>query len=57
LIIIRNDNEKEVNYQGRDLSVSASALEVLHQLRYDWQTINGWSHWCYNGKTLDSYFE
>ncbi len=50
-------DSKRVRYQDKELSVSASALEVLRQLGYDWQTVNGWSHWCYKGEPLDSYFE
>ena len=49
-------NEKKVELDGEIMSVSGSALKVLHDLGYMWETANGWSHWTYRGKTLDEYF-
>lgn len=49
-------NDKKVELDGEIMSVSASALKILHDLGYTWRTVNGWSHWSFRGKTLDEYF-
>lgn len=49
-------NDKKVELDGELMSVSGSALKILHELGYRWETVNGWSHWMYRGKTLDEYF-
>lgn len=45
-------DNKKVELDGEILSVSKSALKVLHLLGYEWSTVNGWSYWCYQGKEL-----
>lgn len=45
-------DNKKVEFEGEILSVSKSALKVLHSLGYEWATVNGWTQWCYKGKEL-----
>lgn len=54
--ICRVVDEKKVEYCGEILSVSGSALKVLRELGIDWQTVNGWAYWSYQGKTLSEHF-
>jgi hypothetical protein len=49
-------DEKKVEMEGETLSVSKSALKILHGLGYTWRTVNGWAYWSYQGKTLDEHF-
>jgi hypothetical protein len=49
-------DDRKVQMDGEILSVSKSALKVLHELGYNWQTVNGWAYWSYQGKTLDEHF-
>lgn len=49
-------DDKKVELDGEILSVSKSALKILHELGYTWRTVNGWAYWSYQGKTLDEYF-
>lgn len=48
-------DQKKVELDGEILSVSKSALRVLHELGFNWQTVNGWAYWSYKGKTLDEH--
>jgi hypothetical protein len=48
-------DDKKVEMDGEIMSVSKSALKILHELGYDWETVNGWAYWSYQGKTLDEH--
>ncbi len=41
-----------VEYNGRELSLSAAALEVLKELGFNWKQAQGPAHWTYKGETL-----
>ena len=50
-------DSRKVQFDNQIMSVSASALIVLHELGYTWQSANGWAYWSFDGKTLDEHFE
>lgn len=43
----------KVEYEGQEMSLSASALAALHKLGYTWGAVSGSDYWMYEGKTLD----
>lgn len=43
----------KVNYKGQIMSLSASALQALHELGYKSSAVSGSDYWMYEGKTLD----
>ena len=45
-------NNREVEFMGRNLSLSGAALEALHQVGYEWKSAQGAAHWCYQGRRL-----
>lgn len=42
-----------VDYDGQQMSLSASALAALHKLGYTSTTASGSAYWMFDGKTLD----
>ncbi|MFW2331827.1 MAG: hypothetical protein ACN4E2_06000 [Nitrospinota bacterium] len=48
-------DQKKVEFNGEVQSLSKAALTVLHDLGYEWQTANGWAHWCYKGERITDY--
>lgn len=45
-------NEKQVEFRGKETSVSGAALIVLQELGYTWSTVNGWGYWLFDGETI-----
>lgn len=45
-------NEKQVEFRGKETSVSGAALIVLQELGYTWNTVNGWGYWVFDGETI-----
>ncbi len=43
---------RKVTFEGKELSPSAAALEVIHQMGYEWTSVNGMEYWTYNGLRL-----
>ena len=44
----------QVEFENEIMSLSKSALKVVHNLGYKWKTLAGPSYWEYDGKTLDT---
>jgi hypothetical protein len=51
-ITCRVIDDKYVDFRGEQMSLTASALIVIHELGYDWTKISGPAFWQYNGKSL-----
>ncbi len=47
------DGAKEVEFQGRTMSLTQAALAALHTLGYAWSSVQGPAYWEYEGETLD----
>jgi hypothetical protein len=45
-------NEKQVEFRGKETSVSGAALIILQELGYTWNTVNGWGYWLFDGETI-----
>ncbi|MGV6838875.1 MAG: GIY-YIG nuclease family protein [Planktomarina sp.] len=45
-------SEKKVMFEGKEASLSKSALTLLHRDGYTWQTVNGWQYWMSGGETI-----
>ena len=43
---------KKVSFEGREESLSSSALILLHRDGYKWQQANGWAFWTFDGETV-----
>jgi hypothetical protein len=41
-----------VTFRGKDMSISGAALIAIHEMGYDWPTVNGFEYWEYDGKRL-----
>lgn len=55
----KNENEtaeviddKRIKFRGRETSLSAAALELVHELGYSWKQIAGPQWWLFEGETL-----
>jgi hypothetical protein len=48
--VVLDDNN--IEFEGQVTSLSRSALEIMHELGYDWKTVDGTSFWLYEGQTL-----
>lgn len=44
--------EKKVLFEGKETSLSQSALVLLQRDGYTWQTVNGWRYWMIDGETV-----
>ena len=44
--------EKAVLFEGRETSVSAAALTLLHRAGYKWTTASGFQYWMFQDETL-----
>jgi len=61
-LVFDRDSEKiceviegsNVVYAGKELSLSAAALQALKELGFDWKQARGPAHWMYEGETLTS---
>lgn len=45
-------SEKKVLFEGEEMSLSKSALTLLHRDGYTWQTVNGWQFYMFKGETI-----
>ncbi len=45
-------SETKVRFEGEEMSLSKSALRLLHRDGYEWQTVNGWQYWSLDGETI-----
>jgi T5orf172 domain len=45
-------DDRQVNFRGKDQSLTAAALEVAREQGYKWQTIAGPQYWKFDGRTL-----
>lgn len=52
--VVENDNSYQVIFEGKNTSLSASALKVLHDMGYNWSSARGSDFWKYEEKTLTS---
>jgi hypothetical protein len=43
---------RKVLFQGEEISPSAAALRVVHEMGYDWQAVSGMDYWEYEGVKL-----
>jgi hypothetical protein len=43
---------RKVIFEDKELSPSAAALEVIHQMGYEWTAVSGMEYWAYNGLRL-----
>ena len=43
---------KKVMFEGKEESLSSSALKLLHRDGYNWQQANGWTFWTYEDETI-----
>ena len=43
---------KTVRLDGKEMSLSAAALQVVHAMGYTWPTVNGNEYWAHNGVKL-----
>lgn len=43
---------RKVTFRGEDMSPSAAALRVVHELGYDWSAVSGMDYWEYEGVKL-----
>ena len=39
-------------FEGREESLSSSALKLLNRDGYNWQQANGWTYWTYENETI-----
>jgi hypothetical protein len=46
---------RKVNFRGQELSPSAAALIVIHEMGYDWPAISGMGYWAYQGIKIGDY--
>ena len=45
-------NSRKVLFEGREESLSSSALTLLRRDGYNWQQANGWVYWMLDGETI-----
>ena len=43
---------KKVNFEGQEMSLSKAALIQIQRMGYQWQTVNGWAYWEYQGRSI-----
>ncbi len=43
---------RKVLFRGEEVSPSAAALKVVHEMGYDWPAVSGMAYWAYNGVKL-----
>lgn len=43
---------RKVHFRGEELSPSAAALRVIHEMGYDWSAVSGMDYWTYKGRKL-----
>ena len=45
-------SENKILFEDEKVSLSKSALILLHRDGYTWNTVNGWSYWLLDGETM-----
>jgi hypothetical protein len=45
-------SNKKILFEHNEESVSGSAWTILRRQGYEWNTVNGWQYWQYEGETL-----
>lgn len=45
---------RKVLFRGQETSPSAAALQVIHEMGYDWKAVSGMDYWAFNGQKLSS---
>jgi hypothetical protein len=43
---------RKVSFRGEEMSPSAAALQVVHEMGYDWLAVSGMDYWEYEGVKL-----
>lgn len=43
---------RKVSFRGEEMSPSAAALQIVHEMGYDWPTVSGMDYWEYEGVKL-----
>lgn len=43
---------RKVSFRGEEMSPSAAALSVIHEMGYDWPSVSGMDYWQYDGIRL-----
>jgi len=46
---------RKVNFRGQELSPSAAALIVIHEMGYNWAAVSGMGYWAYKGIPIGDY--
>lgn len=50
--IVADENSNRVIFEGANMSLSAAALQALHNIGYTWSTARGGDYWVYEDETL-----
>ena len=45
-------DDRQVRFRGEEMSLTASALIVIHEMGFEWSKISGPAYWQYNGVSL-----
>ena len=45
-------SNKKILFEGKETSLSKSALTLLNRDGYTWQTVNGWQYWMFKDETI-----
>ena len=45
-------SDRKVQFEHQDSSLSSSALTLLQRDGYNWQKVNGWLYWTFEGETV-----
>jgi hypothetical protein len=46
------ESDSSILYNGKELSISAAALDAIHKCGYEWKAIQGPAFWLYNGESV-----
>lgn len=50
--IVADENSNKIIFEGVKMSLSAAALQALHNIGYTWSTARGSDYWTYEDETL-----
>ena len=50
--IVADENSNKIIFEGVKMSLSAAALQALHNIGYTWSTARGTDYWMYEDETL-----
>lgn len=45
-------SDKKILFEGKETSLSKSALTLLNRDGYTWQNVNGWQYWMFKDETI-----